>query len=185
MLAGVRYPRMGEEQHDFNSPDRASDRVTISEAATLLGVHPNTVRNRVKDGTYVAEKVFTERGPTWMISRNSLVTNTPTSGSQHTPPQIVNKEALEVVQDLLRPFVEDLGRVREELGAERVRREQAERERDEVAARLAELGAAPEPPKPCEEEPETLSSASTEEGEGVETPLPQEPRSWWRRLFGA
>ena len=173
---------MEEEQHDSNSPDRAFDRVTISEAATLLGVHPNTVRNRVKDGTYIAEKVFTERGPTWMISRNSLVTNTPTSGSQHPSPQIVNKEALEVVQDLLRPFVEDLGRVREELGAERVRREQAEREREELAAQLAELEAAPEP---RQEDPEMLSSASTEEGEGVETPLPQEPRSWWRRLFGA
>ncbi len=182
MLVGVRYPQMEEEQHDSNSPDRAFDRVTISEAATLLGVHPNTVRNRVKDGTYIAEKVFTERGPTWMISRNSLVTNTPTSGSQPTPLQIVNKEALEVVQDLLRPFVEDLGRVREELGAERVRREQAEREREELAAQLAELEAAPEP---RQEAPETLSSASTEEGEGVETPLPQEPRSWWRRLFGA
>ena len=35
--------------------------------------------------------------------------------------------------------MEDLGRVREELGAERVRREQAERERDELRARLQSL----------------------------------------------
>ena len=193
---------MREEHHNANSPNRVFDRVTISEAATLLGVHPNTVRNRVKDGTYIAEKVVTERGPTWMINRDSLVANTPTKGSQPTPSQIVNKEALAVVQDLLRPFVGDLGKVREELGAERVRREQAERERDELAARLAELEASPEPreadvsasevrgkgddvpPDPREvEDPETVSAASTDEGEGVETPLRQEHRSWWRRLF--
>ena len=192
---------MGVEHNNENSSDKDIDRVTISEAATLLGVHPNTVRNRIKDGTYLAEKVVTERGPTWMLYRNSLIANTPTSSSQPNSPQLVNKEALEVVQSLLRPFVEDLGRVREELGAERVRREQAERERDELAVRLAELEPAPEPrkapvsaseergsdvpPEPREEEgSETVSAASTEEGEGVETPLREEHRSWWRRLFG-
>jgi DNA-binding transcriptional MerR regulator len=173
---------MGEEHHNDNSIDRDVDRVTISEAASLLGVHPNTVRNRVKDGTYQAEKIVTERGPTWYIDRNSLVTNTTTSGLQPYPQQIVTKEALEVVQDLLRPFVEDLGRVREELGAERTRREQAEKERDELATRLAELEG---PPEPREGDPETVVSASTEEGEGVETPLRQEHRPWWRRWFGA
>jgi hypothetical protein len=172
---------MGEEHHNANSPDREVDRVTISEASTLLGVHPNTVRNRVKDGIYQAEKVVTERGPTWYIDRDSLVTNTPTSGSQRTPPQIVNKEALDLVQDLLRPFVEDLGRVREELGAERARREQAERERDVLAARLAALEPMSEPRG---EDPETVSAASTEEGEGVERPLRQDARPWWRRWFG-
>ena len=40
------------------------------------------------------------------------------------------------MQGLLAPFVEDLGRVREELGADRVRREQAERERDELLEAL-------------------------------------------------
>jgi hypothetical protein len=62
------------------------------------------------------------------------------------------------------------------LEAERLRREQAERERDEMVARVAELEAASEPP----EEPETVS----EEPEGVEIPLGEERRSWWRRWFG-
>jgi hypothetical protein len=80
-----------------------------------------------------------------------------------------------VVQALLRPFVEDLGRVREELGAERVRREQAERERDELAARLAALESPKEPadaPEGSEPRPAT---------EGVQD---TQPRSWWRRWFG-
>jgi hypothetical protein len=53
---------------------RAIERVTIAEAAALLGCHPNTVRNRVMAGMYRAEKFHTESGPTWMIERESLTT---------------------------------------------------------------------------------------------------------------
>jgi hypothetical protein len=60
----------------------AVERVTIAEAATLLGCDPETVRNRINDGMYRAEEVVTENGPTWMIDRGSLTTNTPTTASQ-------------------------------------------------------------------------------------------------------
>ena len=53
---------------------RAIERVTIAEAAALLGCHPNTVRYRVKAGMYRAEKIDTKRGATWMIERDSLTT---------------------------------------------------------------------------------------------------------------
>jgi transcriptional regulator with XRE-family HTH domain len=53
---------------------RTFERVTIVEAAALLGCHPNTVRYRVMAGMYRAEKVPTENGPTWMIERDSLTT---------------------------------------------------------------------------------------------------------------
>jgi transcriptional regulator with XRE-family HTH domain len=53
---------------------RTFERVTIVEAAALLGLHPNTVRHRVMAGMYHAEKVPTENGPTWMIERDSLTT---------------------------------------------------------------------------------------------------------------
>ena len=149
--------------------------MTITEAATLLKVHPNTVRNRVRAGVYDAEKVSTEHGFTWMIDRDSLV-NTPLPKASHPiPSQTVNlagPHPVELVQELLRPFVEDLGRVREELGAERVRREQAERERDDLlAARLATLEEARESPTENAEEPEGAWEAP-------------ERRSWWRRFFG-
>jgi transcriptional regulator with XRE-family HTH domain len=52
----------------------AIERVTIAEAAALLGCHPNTVRYRVMSGMYRAEKIVTEHGPTWMIERESLTT---------------------------------------------------------------------------------------------------------------
>jgi hypothetical protein len=174
---------MGEDATGVNNDVRGPGRVTITEAATLLGVHQNTVRGRVKAGLYDATKVATEHGLTWMIDRDSLVNNPLPRDLQQSPSQMVNPEAatpMEVVQGLLRPFVEDLGRVREELGAERVRREQAERERDELAARLDALTETP------------LGPETPAEGtEGVVTPADTggaqesvQRRSWWRRFFG-
>jgi hypothetical protein len=79
-------PNVGEAP-EANNTGREVERVTISEAATLLNVHPNTVRNRVKAGIYRAEKCITERGPTWMIDRDSLTTNTLANDSQ----QLLNR----------------------------------------------------------------------------------------------
>ena len=79
-----------------------------------------------------------------MIDPDSLVNEPLPRDSQQVSLHQVNPDSVtpvELVQDLLRPFVEDLGRVREELGAERVHREQAERERDELRARLEALQA--------------------------------------------
>ena len=176
---------MDEDHTAVNNDVGATDRVTITEAAALLGVHPNTVRNRVKADIYKAEKVFTENGFTWMIDRNSLVNAPLSRDSQQLPSQHVNPDAvtpMEMVQDLLRPFVEDLGRVREELGAERVRREQAERERDELRARLEALQAP-------ESVPEASDSLSSHPGTVSPQPDVQEPvetgrRPWWIRWFG-
>ncbi len=145
----------------------------------MLGVHPNTVRKRVKQGIYDAEKVSTENGFTWMIDHNSLVNNPLPKASQQPTSQMVSSQAatpIEVVQDLLRPFVEDLGRVREELGAERVRREQAERDRDELRRRLEEL-----------QEPQGDAETATGGVDRGDTPPesqePAQRRSWLYRFF--
>jgi hypothetical protein len=148
---------MGEDHTEVNKDVRDTNRVTITDAATLLGVHPNTVRGRVKVGIYDAKKVATKHSLTWLIYRNSLVNNPLPRDSQPAPSQKVNLEhstPTEVIRDLLRPFVEDLGRVKEELGAERVRREQAERERDELRTRLEALQESPQTPETPTEEPE-------------------------------
>jgi DNA-binding transcriptional regulator YhcF (GntR family) len=145
------------ERPDANNAGRVEDRVTIAEAATLLGVHPNTVRSRVKARMYRAEKVVTERGETWMIDRNSLPTNTPPSASQ----QIVNPQAMELVQELLRPFVNELGETREQLGAERTRRQRAEDRVQELEAELDAL-----------REPRESSETAMESGERAEQPSP-------------
>ena len=60
---------------------------------------------------------------------------------------------MEFVQELLRPFVSELGEVREELGAERARRQMAEQR---AAALEVELKALRE----TQEVPETVEEAS-------------------------
>ncbi len=180
---------MGEDQSQsrgVNENVRGTGGLTITEAATLLKVHPNTVRSRVKAGLYDAEKVFTENGFTWMVDRDSLINPPLPEASQQRPSQAVNPEVttpMELVQGLLRPFVEDLGRVREELGAERFRREQAERERDELAARLQALAEAREEPHGPETDAETSEGVDAPTGQ-VDRETGVQRRSWWRKFFG-
>src|SRR5215203_4840498 len=152
------------EGRDTNNIGRGGDRLTIAEAADLLGVHKNTVRNRIKNGSYRAEIVQTERGPTYLIERESLLTNLSANTLSRAPQVLGGHQAMEFVQELLRPFVSELGETREELGAERIRRQMAE---EQIAALEAELEGAEQP-----------HPATGEAQEG-------EQRSWWRRVFGS
>src|SRR5215218_4140343 len=101
---------VAEEQPD-NNAGGAVERVTAHEAAALLGVHYNTVRNRIKAGMYRAEKVHTENGPTWMIERDSLTDNAPTSAPQQpasgVPPASLAQQA--AIQELARAIVREAG----------------------------------------------------------------------------
>jgi excisionase family DNA binding protein len=172
------------------------DTLTISEAAAFLGVHKNTVRNRIKDGTYEAEQVLTERGPTYFIKResilNTLTTNTLSSASQEHGTAIVSPQSLAFVQELLRPFVNELGQVREELGAERNRRQMAEERVAELEEEIAALKSPPEPAKPDDQEPpkppDTPPEASAPADAGGEaqeaTERQEERKGWLRRFFG-
>ena len=102
---------MGEDRTDAHSVGRGSDRLTIAEVSALLGVHKNTVRNRIKNGSYRAEMVQTERGPTYLIERESLLTNLTTNTLSSASQELVGPRAMEFVQELLRPFVRKLGGV--------------------------------------------------------------------------
>jgi excisionase family DNA binding protein len=168
-----------ENRADDHRVGRGRDRLTIAEAATLLGVHKNTVRNRIKNGSYRAEMVQTERGPTYLIERESLRTNLTTNTLSSASQELVSQQAMEFVQELLRPFVSELGEVREELGAERARRQIAEERAAVLEAELEALREARESPETVEEEPERVEPrpVTVESQESVQRP-------WWRRWFG-
>jgi excisionase family DNA binding protein len=119
-----------------------AETITIAEAADLLGVHRNTVRNRIKAGRYKAHKVVTAQGETFAIERDSLdsnPTNTTHSSSQpqvrhgastHSQDRAIVDDAhaeqqLAVVQRLLAPFIEELGATKIELGRTREQRDAA------------------------------------------------------------
>jgi hypothetical protein len=186
---------VGEDRTDAHSGGRGADRLTIAEAA-LVGVHKNTVRNRIKNGSYRAEMVQTERGPTYLIERESLLTNLSTNTQSSASQELVSPQAMAFVQELLRPFVSELGEIRDELGTERARRamaettlregmaeerrrrEEAERKRDELRQELHALREPRESPQTVEEEPETAEPRPATGGaqEGVQRP-------WWRKLI--
>jgi chromosome segregation ATPase len=109
---------------------------------------------------------------------------------------------MELVQGLLRPFVNEVGEVREQLGAERARREMAERERDELRRELDELRALQEsadttaheihdrlaeqrsheqPPPDERESPESATDQQQGRGPIPDAGGPQEAteRRWW------
>jgi len=188
---------VGEERQYTHSVGRGGDRLTIAEAAALLGVHKNTVRNRIKNGSYRAEMVQTERGPTYLIERESLLTNLSTNALSSASQELVSPQAMEFVQELLRPFVNELGEVREELGAERARREmaestlregiaeerrrreEAERERDDLRRELYGLRETPGAHERAEEQQGRDEPHSAARGTQEATRSP-----WWRRIFG-
>jgi excisionase family DNA binding protein len=171
--------RVGEGQ-DTNNIGR-DDRLTIAEVAALLGVHKNTVRNRIKNGSYRAEIVQTERGPTYLIEHESLLTNLSANTLSRASQELVGHQAMEFVQELLRPFVSELGEIREELGAERVRRQMAEERTAALEAELEAFREARESPQTVEEEPDKAEQPHAATGEAEE----DVQRSWWRRMFGS
>jgi excisionase family DNA binding protein len=172
---------VGEDRTDDHSVGRGGDRITIAEAAALLGVHKNTVRNRIKNGSYQAEMVQTERGPTYLIERESLLTNLSANALSNASQELVGAQAMEFVQELLRPFVSELGEIREELGAERVRRQIAQERNAALEAELEALREARESSQTAEEEPERAESHSVT----GEAEVDVQRRSWWRRVFGS
>jgi hypothetical protein len=98
---------VGESQSS-NNTGGVRERVTIREAATLLGVHPNTVRNRVKAEVYSAQKVVTERGETWMIDRDSLTAHALSTDPQQ-PVGRVPALPQEALQKLAGGIVREVG----------------------------------------------------------------------------
>jgi len=168
--------------------------VSIAEAATLLGVHRNTIRNRIKVGRYQAHKVVTPQGETYAIARASLGVPAPTPTNEPSqslsrlvrpnpdkpsqPHALVSTEqqaqADAIVQRLLAPFIAELGTVREELGKVKAERDQFEREREELRRRaevaeaaLAAASAPPAAPPPPSTAPTPSAATDTPEAPGA------------------
>lgn len=141
-------------------------RYTIAQAAELLGVHPNTVRNHIKSGKVRADKVLTNRGPTYLISQGELEKISaprgagampgPAAGVEEPPRQLVARQGLQemeiVIKQIVEPLTSHLSQVTSQL-----------READQKIGRLeAEL------------------KAALELLEVRESSLPARRRSWWR-----
>ena len=137
---------MGEDRTQGAQPvEPQKEYVTVGEAAKLLGVHRNTVHNRIKSGRLTAHKVVEGEREIYRIERDSLGVgrtgaDVRTLDAQRPTP---GEELAQLIATRLEEFVHgyahELGDVREQLGAERARRYQAENERDQLRKELEEI----------------------------------------------
>ena len=170
---------------------------------------PRTVRWHIDQGNLVAKPEGEGVKRTWLVSIDSLqafrqarqaTTDSPRTRRTSAEDADVAAETLgNPIRELADRLAEEAARaaeyrvrlelteqaqssLEEELATERVRREQAERERDELRQILESRSEATGAPETSSEEP--YSTHAAPEGQGQQEPSQRRKRSWWREFFG-
>jgi hypothetical protein len=164
--------------------EQPTERVTVAEAAQLLGMSAEAVRMRVKRGSLKSAKI---KGTVYVLmdaeqTRPNIDQTGGDSnmGSERTDEQTRDRTAL---VDVLRSDVEFL---REELKRREEVHAEESRRKDTIIAQLTQRIPELEPPSEPQEAPVTPSedaakgTASPEQQEATERPR----SSWWRQFFG-
>ena len=160
-------PPHSERTHDSTTDqtpnERATNRVTVADAARLLGLSAEAVRMRIKRGTLTSEKV---EGTVFVLLDADPTRSNVDPTSNQTPEQTALVEVLH----------EQVAYLREQLDQER----EANRENRRIIAglvqRVPELESAPKPP----ESPETATEGTAKGGEASKQ---EQQRSWLYRFF--
>lgn len=177
--------------------------VTTLQAAKALGVTARTVRWHIEKGNIKAVPQGQGVKRTWLVSIDSLQAFRDSRQPTEEVPRAdrITDEVADIttyipgdaIRELADRLVEEASKateyrlrlelteqaqstLEEELSAEQVRRERAERERDELRRELEALREAPQAPE-----------SAGEPQAGTNTPAPEtepERRSWWKRFFG-
>src|SRR5215210_1682685 len=164
----VEHRAMGEDRTDRPGP--TTRRVTVSEAADIIGISAEAVRMRIRRGTLPSER---HGGTVYVIldtDRTQRVGDV--SGN-------VSGDRTDELLEALRGQVHDL---RDQLQAERQGHGEARRL---LAAALERIPAI-EAPQEASDAPETVGEASEGREPHSATGEAQEgvQRPWWRRLIG-
>ncbi len=191
-----------EENHrDVEAP---SGWVSTKQAARSLGVSPRTVRWHIEQGNLIAKPEGEGVRRTWLVSIDSLQAfrdARQTSGESPRGNRAFEEGAEIAAESLGSPIRELADRLAEEaaraaeyrvrlelteqaqssleedLATERLRREQVERERDELRQMLQSRSEATGASEP--------SSETVDKGDAPPGPdHPVERPSWWRKFFG-
>lgn len=178
---------MGEDATGGDRRDRR--RLTVPEAATVLGVTVDAVRGRIRRGKLDSE--HDEHGTVYVwleASEGDRPGPSQTGEGPSAASQGPESDQSAVIESLL----EQVRYMREQLAEER----EARRRADTIMAQLSQANAeqartirALESPR---DEPHAPESGSEPTERVVDTPAdvaeaqePTEKRSWWRRWFGA
>ena len=158
-------------ESDRPRPSTDPLRLTVPEAAEVLGVTVDAVRGRIRRGTLHSER---ESGTIYVWVDRSETDRPGPSPTSRGP----SLDQSELVGEL-RGRVEDL---REQLQAER----QAHAEARRIIAGLVERIPAIEAPQEASEASETVEEVPDRAEPQSGVPGPQEgvQRPWWRRVFG-
>jgi len=161
-------------------------RVSVAEAARLLGIEKDSVKKRIQRGKLRSEKDV--RGATWVFLDGVDVSETVRDASE-AQSETVRDELVEELRDRVRSLERRMDEERE-----------ARRRADTIIAQLTQANAAlaarvPELPPASSQEPPQLPGTDGEEPERTEPrpsteelqeePAQEEQRSWWRRIFGS
>jgi hypothetical protein len=177
--------------------------VTTKVAAQALRVDPRTVRKYINQGKLEAKVEGEGVEKTYMVSIDSVYAlrgsrPDPRSAREDSPREAAGSSVSEDLVALVRELTTEVARrssesaelrtrlelteraesslreaLEQRLETERVMREQAQRERDEITARLNAL-----------QEPRESPQTASDEPSGTQAPPQEERRSWWQRLFG-
>jgi hypothetical protein len=163
---------------------RVRQRVSVQEAADILGVTVEAVRGRIKRGKLEAERE--EDGSVYVFLEGEPRTGgdqSTTSDNQSATRQQPDTDRLADQSELVKSLLDQVSYMREQLAAER----EANREnRRLLAAALERIPALESSETPGAPEPVSETSASTEETpeDTGDVQAHPEHRSWWKRFFG-
>jgi excisionase family DNA binding protein len=192
---------VGEDRTE--GAQQGKDYLTVGEAAKLLGVHRNTVHHRIKVGRITAHKVVEGEREVYRIERDSLGVGRTSAdvrtldAQRTTASEELSRMIATRLDEIVRNYTHELGDLREELGAERARREmaestlregmaeerrrreEAERERDYLRRELFGLREPRESPETIEEQ----QGRGQPHSDRVESQESAQRRPWWRKLI--
>jgi DNA primase len=175
---------------DQPETNQATDRrVTVQEAASLLGISEDAVRSRLKRGTLRREKG--RDGTVYVLLGSVGHTNRPTTNQptidQPTTEQSADQSTLSLMQAHLDSLQEQLDYLRDQLDQERGANRENRRIIAGLVNRIPELEAAPQDASPDERESPQSASEPRSDKQQASQGYPEgeeQPVSWWRRLFG-
>ena len=161
---------MGEDR-----PQTSRQRVTVAQAAEILGVTVEAIRGRIKRKTLEHER---HSGTVYVLLDADQSTNRTRPGGDQTADRLQSDSAT-----LISAKDETIATLREQLEAERNAHAEARRLLLEALTKIPSAIEAPPEPR---ESPETAEEQQGRDAPHSATVGAQEgvQRPWWRRVFG-